>query len=136
MILVNVRVRIAVGLALLLVTALAVAPLGRTLTGAKGFKKTYKNRAFFDWRTINLKGRDLPSFDCHVEVLDGEAKMDSPGDGVEKDLSVCMITDGARKIRLGPRDKIVLRDPVEDGALAATALPEGLYVVDTEEVAG
>ncbi len=104
------RIRILFTIVFLALASLAAMASGRTMSGAKGESYRYYNRSFFYRLVINLNGTDLPSFDCHVERTTG-AEMDSIGDGTWKPLKYCMTVDGAQRVRVKTRSRLVLRDP-------------------------
>jgi len=103
----SIRFPAVVALGLLL--AFAFTAGARTLTGAKGFKYSYRSPW---WRStiINWDGRDLPSFDCHVEKMKKTAGVDR-GSGSFTPLAVCNTVDGASRLRVPPGGRLVLRDP-------------------------
>lgn len=117
--------RTAWAVVLALGLAWAGSAWGRTNTGAKGDSYTYFNRSFFNWLVIDWDGRDLPSFDCHVAATKGTSEVDRLGNGTWTKLVVCNTVDGAQKIRVDSRCRLVLEDPWDGYSIAEDSLSLG-----------
>jgi len=104
--------------ALGLLAAIAFTASARTLSGAKGYKYTYK-APWWRGATFNRPHPDLPSFDCHVEATKKTPSADW-GDGL-KPIAVCDTVDNAGSFRVPGGGKLVLRDPPSAPALGPPA---------------